>query len=72
MHPELRAWHHLASWNKKYASGYQNNKLWSHKALAGCPKSCYFMSLSKLIKRSDKLFYCFQTIHILDHYFVYH
>ena len=35
MRPGLPAWRHLASLNEKCAYGYQNNKLWSYKTLAG-------------------------------------
>ena len=55
MRPGLPAWRHLASRNKKCAYRYQNNELWSYKMLAGRPKLCYFMYLSKLTKWSDKL-----------------
>ena len=59
MRPGLPAWHNLASQNEKYAYRFQN--LTSHHGLTKCMliatsefEICY--SLSKLTKRSDKLF----------------
>ena len=59
MRPGLPAWHNLASQNEKYAYRYQNMK--SHHGLKkrvpiSTSKFEIRYSLSKLTKRSDKLF----------------
>ena len=59
MRPGLPAWHNLASQNEKYAYRYQN--MTSHHGLTkrvpiATSKFELLFSLSKLTKRSDKLF----------------
>ena len=71
MRPGLPAWHNLASQNEKYAYRYQNmtsHQSWSYETRAATIATSEFeirYSLSKLTKRSDKLFYCFPMSHCL-------
>ena len=77
MRPGLPAWRKLASQNEKYAYRYQN--MTSHHGLTkrvAAPIATFEFEircgLSKLTKRSDKLFKCFHTSRSFEQYFVYH
>ena len=75
MRPGLAARHNLVSQNEKYAYRYQN--MTSHHGLTtpiGTSEFEIGYALSKLTKRSDKLF-CFPTsdgLIVFEQYFVYH
>ena len=59
MRPGLPAWHNLASQNEKYAYRYHDESSWSYETRAAPIATSEFeicYSLSKLTKRSDKLF----------------
>ena len=68
MPPGLPAWRHLAFQDDKYAYRLEYEESWRYEMHTGPIAMsvigiCY--ALSKLTNQSNKLFYCFQSSHIL-------